>query len=86
MTNFRALLIEKSADGKFGRRVTERSVDQLPAGDVLIDVLYSSLNYKDGLSATGNPGVSRTFRIRQASMLPVSFSTAAYSIFARVMK
>jgi putative YhdH/YhfP family quinone oxidoreductase len=28
---------------------------------VLIDVHYSSLNYKDGLSATGNPGVTRTF-------------------------
>lgn len=61
VTSFRALLIEKSADGKFTRRVTERSIDQLPAGDVLIDVVYSSLNYKDGLSATGNPGVSRTF-------------------------
>jgi acrylyl-CoA reductase (NADPH) len=61
VTNFRALLIEKSADGKFSRRVTERSVDQLPAGDVLIDVQYSSLNFKDGLSATGNPGVTRTF-------------------------
>src|SRR5262245_19859085 len=61
MANFRALLIEKSDDGKFSRRVTDRSVDQLPPGDVLIDVLYSSLNYKDGLSATGNPGVSRKF-------------------------
>ena len=28
---------------------------------MLIDVHYSSLNYKDGLSATGNPGVTRNF-------------------------
>ncbi len=61
MTKFRALVVEKSADGKFSRRVTERSIDALPAGDVLIDVRYSSLNYKDGLSATGNPGVTRNF-------------------------
>jgi alcohol dehydrogenase len=59
--SFKALLVEKSADGKFARRVTERTVSALPAGDVLIDVRYSSLNYKDGLSATGNPGVTRNF-------------------------
>jgi alcohol dehydrogenase len=39
----------------------ERSTDALPAGDVLVDVRYSSLNYKDALSATGNPGVTRNF-------------------------
>ena len=61
MSMFRALVVEKSADDKFTRRVTERSTDALPAGDVLIDVRYSSLNYKDGLSATGNPGVTRNF-------------------------
>jgi acrylyl-CoA reductase (NADPH) len=61
MSTFRALIVEKSADEKFTRRIAERSTDALPAGDVLIDVRYSSLNYKDGLSATGNPGVTRNF-------------------------
>ena len=61
MSTYRALVVEKSADGKFSRRVVQRSTDALPAGDVLIDVRYSSLNYKDGLSATGNPGVTRNF-------------------------
>ena len=32
-----------------------------PAGDLLIDVAYSSLNYKDALSAVGNPGVTRKY-------------------------
>jgi alcohol dehydrogenase len=36
-------------------------VEDLPPGDLLIDVRYSSLNFKDALSATGNPGVSRNF-------------------------
>lgn len=31
------------------------------AGDVLLRVEWSSLNYKDALSATGHPGVSKTF-------------------------
>ncbi len=57
---FRALLIEKTDQG-FSRRLVERDIDQLPEGDVLIDVSFSSLNYKDALSATGNPGVTRNF-------------------------
>ncbi len=60
MSTYRALLVEKT-DAGFERSVVSRSVDDLPAGDVLIDVRYSSLNYKDALSATGNPGVTRRF-------------------------
>ena len=35
--------------------------DDLPEGDVLIRVCYSSLNYKDGLSATGHKGVTKNY-------------------------
>src|SRR5690554_4278539 len=34
--------------------------DQLGDGDVVIDVAYSSINYKDGLALAGRPGVIRT--------------------------
>lgn len=37
------------------------SSENLPEGEVLIEVQYSSLNYKDALSASGNKGVTRTF-------------------------
>ena len=57
---FRAFRVEKNHSG-FVRSVIERDVEDLPEGDVLIDVQYSSLNYKDALSATGNPGVTRVF-------------------------
>ena len=57
---FRAFRVEKNESG-FVRSVVERNVEGLPEGDVLIDVQYSSLNYKDALSATGNPGVTRVF-------------------------
>jgi len=60
MSKYRALLVEKT-DAGFTRRTVERNTSELPDGDVLIDVRYSSLNYKDGLSATGNPGVTRKF-------------------------
>ena len=65
MTSFRAFLVEKTeTEGsrpQFSRSIVEREVDSLPDGELLIDVAYSSLNYKDALSATGNPGVSRNF-------------------------
>lgn len=60
MSKFRAFWVEKDGDG-FTRGVIERSTSDLPEGEVLIDVRYSSLNYKDALSATGNPGVTRNF-------------------------
>jgi putative YhdH/YhfP family quinone oxidoreductase len=58
---FPCFLVSKQADGAFRGEIAERSVDDLPAGDVLVRVAYSSLNYKDALSATGNPGVTRKF-------------------------
>lgn len=61
MNSFRAMRVEKQDDGSFGRRVIERSTDELPEGELLIDVRYSSLNYKDALSASGAPGVTRSY-------------------------
>ena len=43
------------------RRVEEKQVADLPAGDVLVRVRYSALNYKDALSANGNRGVTRRY-------------------------
>lgn len=59
--SFQCLLVTKDEAGKTQTSVTRRSVVDLPAGEVLIRVAYSSLNYKDALSATGHPGVTRKF-------------------------
>ena len=64
---FRAFRVEKNDSG-FTRSIIERDESELPKGDLLIDVKFSSLNYKDGLSATGNPGVTRTFPILRGLM------------------
>ena len=58
---FHCYLVTKDADGRVAGQVTERRLDELPEGEVLIRVAYSSLNYKDGLGATGHLGVNRTF-------------------------
>lgn len=58
---FNALLVEEPEKGRFIRRIAERCIDELPIGDVLLRVHYSSLNYKDALSAAGNRGVTRRY-------------------------
>lgn len=60
MSAFKAFLIERH-DDQFVRSITDRDDSELPEGDVLIDVRFSSLNYKDGLSAMGNQAVTRSF-------------------------
>jgi putative YhdH/YhfP family quinone oxidoreductase len=61
ITGFKALVVERTIDGQFLRQLRQRSVDDLPPGDLVVRVHYSSLNYKDALSATGHPGVTRRF-------------------------
>lgn len=51
--HFRALLVNKD-ENDFSSTITTLKVDDLPTGDVLIKVAYSSVNYKDGLAATPN--------------------------------
>lgn len=60
-TIFKAMIVEEPQKGTFTRRIGERRISDLPPGEVVIRVHYSSLNYKDALSATGHPGVSRKF-------------------------
>ena len=59
--SFKAMVVQKKTDGTYSRRITEKSLDDLPAGEVLVRVHYSSLNYKDGLSATGHRGVTKRY-------------------------
>lgn len=58
---FRCYWVTKSDDGEIRAEIAQRPLDELPAGDVLIRVAYSSLNYKDALAATGHPGVNKQF-------------------------
>jgi len=59
--SFRAMVVAERSPGVFDRSIVSRKVADLPSGDVLIRVHYSSLNYKDALSATGNKGVTRSY-------------------------
>lgn len=59
---FRALLLEKSAEGQAVASLKQLDDSALPAGDVTVAVEYSTMNYKDGLclSPSGG-GLVRTY-------------------------
>jgi len=59
-TKFKALEVSE-IDGEFKREIIEKEINDLPEGDLIINVKYSSLNYKDALSAAGNKGVTREY-------------------------
>jgi putative YhdH/YhfP family quinone oxidoreductase len=58
---FRAMVVRETAEGQFTRQIEDRTPNDLPDGEVLVRVHYSSLNYKDALSATGHRGVTRQY-------------------------
>ncbi|PIE57752.1 MAG: oxidoreductase [Desulfobulbus propionicus] len=58
---FRALVVRETEQDGFSRAIETRAIADLPPGEILIRVRYSSLNYKDALSANGNRGVTRRY-------------------------
>ena len=58
---FRALVVRKGKERTFSSAIEDRVIDDLPEGDVLIRVAYSTINYKDMMSCLGNPAISRKF-------------------------
>jgi alcohol dehydrogenase len=61
MSTFNALQARETATGEFEQVIVQREIGELPAGELLVRVKYSSLNYKDALSASGNRGVTKSF-------------------------
>src|SRR6516164_5151982 len=58
--SFSAMVVDE-ADGHVAARLRQMERGQLPAGDVLVRVRYSSVNYKDGLALTGQGRVIRQY-------------------------
>ncbi|MGB4205708.1 MAG: YhdH/YhfP family quinone oxidoreductase [Bacteroidales bacterium] len=59
--DFKALLVSEKPNGTFIQEVVKRKITDLPDNELLIKVNYSSLNYKDALSASGHKGVSKFY-------------------------
>ncbi|MCK5740917.1 MAG: YhdH/YhfP family quinone oxidoreductase [Chlorobi bacterium] len=59
--SFKAFVTKELEANKFERSIETRQISDLPQGDVLIEVFFSALNYKDALSARGHKGISRNY-------------------------
>jgi alcohol dehydrogenase len=60
-TQFNALVVEEQADKSFTKNIRVRDISELPDNELLIEVHYSSLNFKDAMSASGNKRVTQNF-------------------------
>ncbi len=58
--DYKAMVVTEN-DGSFEKCLKTLNTNDLVSGEVLIRVHYSSLNYKDALSATGNKGVTKKY-------------------------
>src|SRR3954453_7583479 len=58
--SFPCYMVRKDAGGNVAATIERITVADLPTGDVLIRVAYSSLNYKDALATQAHPGVVRS--------------------------
>lgn len=59
---FKALVVRKDeAEGKTNARIETLTQADLPDGDVLVAVEYSTVNYKDGLCLGAGGGLVRTY-------------------------
>ena len=58
---FNALVLNKKDDNKATGKVEEMNISDLPEGDVLIKIHYSTLNYKDSLALTSSSPILKNF-------------------------
>jgi len=58
---YKALLVRQLEDKSYVKSIEECNINDLPKGELLIKTHYSSLNYKDILSCSGNRGVTRHY-------------------------
>ncbi|RSL31731.1 acryloyl-CoA reductase [Salibacterium salarium] len=57
MSQFQALMVEETGDNSVSREIRSLSFSDLPEGEVLVKVHYSSVNFKDGMAAMANGNI-----------------------------
>ena len=58
---FNALVLDRNEDKSVSATIKRLTLADLPDEDVLVDVAYSTVNYKDGLAVTGASPIVRKF-------------------------
>ena len=58
---FNALVVNKDEDGNTSAGVSQVTLDELPEGEVVVAVEYSTVNWKDGLCLGSGGGLVRNY-------------------------
>lgn len=61
MDTFKALVLEKNSENILVANYRDTALNELSAGNVLIEVAYSGVNYKDALTTDERSGVVRSY-------------------------
>ncbi|MCP9756344.1 acryloyl-CoA reductase [Lacihabitans sp. CCS-44] len=61
MESFKKIIVKELEDGSFSQTIEKAGLDSLIPNDLLVKVKYTSINFKDALSATGNKGVTKKY-------------------------
>jgi putative YhdH/YhfP family quinone oxidoreductase len=59
--SYRGFVVRENENGPISRQIEQRQISDLPSGEVVIEVKYAALNYKDALSANGHKGITRKY-------------------------
>ena len=85
---YKALLVTETTDNQFIREIKTIDTSFLPNNEVLIEVKYAALNYKDALSAGGHKGITRSYPHTpgvDAAGIVVSDSSGTFSVGLEVV-
>ncbi len=58
---FKSFIVTENSDGTFSSEFKLKQISDLPNGEVVIQVHYSALNYKDALVYRGHKGIARNY-------------------------
>jgi putative YhdH/YhfP family quinone oxidoreductase len=58
---YKAFVVRENSTGSISRKIETKKISELPDHEVLIEVKYAALNYKDALSSSGHKGITRNF-------------------------
>lgn len=59
--SFKSLNVKETSENVYEHEIRDKTINELPEGDVLIKVHYSALNYKDALVFRGHKGIAKTY-------------------------
>lgn len=59
--SFKSLNVKETSENVYEHEIIDKTINELPEGDVLIKVHYSALNYKDALVFRGHKGIAKTY-------------------------